>query len=70
MMIGRGPLGHQSLQIDFSVDVIQSQLNELRPFTHQVTMLGNHVPMPAAANRNANHKMLAQIEEQENDHNE
>ena len=48
-------LGGEPLEIDLAVDVIQPQLDELGPLADQVAMLGDHVPMAAAADGYANH---------------
>ena len=50
------PLAQQPLQIHLPVDVVQPQFDQLRALSNQVTMLGDHVPMPPAADGNTNHE--------------
>ena len=50
-----GPVGHQPPQVHLAVDVVQPQFDQLGALVDQVPMFGNHVPMPAAANADANH---------------
>ncbi len=50
-----GPIGEQPLEVDVPVDVVQSQFDQLGPLLDQVPVFGDHVPMPAAADADANH---------------
>ncbi len=51
-----GPVGHQPLQVHLAVDVVQPQFDQTGALVDQVPILGDHVPVPAAANADANHK--------------
>ena len=49
------PVRHQPPEVDFSVEVVQPQLDQAGALIDQVPILRDHVPMPAAANAYADH---------------
>ena len=55
MITGRGPLGQQPLEVHLAVDVIQPQLDQLGALLDEVLVLGDHVPVAAAADADAEH---------------
>ncbi len=50
-----GALFQQGLELDFAFDVIQPQFDELSALFGQVPVSGDHVPMAATADGNAEH---------------
>ena len=51
----RRAIGQQSLEVHLAVDVVEPQLDQLRPLLNQVPMLGDHVAVAAAGDADANH---------------
>ena len=50
-----GPVGQDAFQIDLAVDVIQPQLDKLRPLLDQMLMFGENVAMPPAGDADTDH---------------
>ncbi len=55
MTTGEGRSTSSRSQVHVAVDVVEPQLDQLGPLLNQVPVLGDHVPVPAAGNADANH---------------